>query len=71
MSVSLVPACVPCAAVAYAVDAVTAADPRPRVDLAAAASASSTSVRPKALTADESSFPVIPATTRASARALV
>ena len=33
--------------------------------------ASSTSVRPKALTAEASSFPVIPATTRASARALV
>ena len=52
MSVSLVPACVPCAAVAYAVDAVTAADPRPRVVLAAAASASSTRVAPYALTED-------------------
>ena len=64
-------ASVPCAAVAYAVAAVVAAVPSPRVAMTAAASASSTSVRPNVLIAEASSFPVIPATTRASALALV
>ena len=45
--------------------------PSPRVVLAAAASASSIRVPPKVLTAEASSFPVIPAVTRASARASV
>ena len=64
-------ASVPCAAVAYADAAVVAALPSPRVVLAADAEASSTSVRPNVLIADASSFPVIPATTRASALAFV
>ena len=64
-------ASVPCAAVAYADEAVVAADPSPRVVLAADADASSTNVKPNVLIAEASSFPVIPATTRASARALV
>ena len=62
---------VPCAAVAYAVLAVVAAVPSPRVVLAADAEASSTSVRPNVLIAEASSFPVIPATTRASALSFV
>ena len=64
-------ASVPCAAVAYAVLAVVAAVPSPRVAMTAAASASSIIEAPKVLTVDASSFPVIPATTRASARASV
>ena len=43
----------------------------PRVVLAAAASASSMRVPPNVLTAEASSFPVIPAVTRASALASV
>ena len=64
-------ASVPCAAVAYADAAVVAALPSPRVVLAADAEPSSTSVRPNVLIAEASSFPVIPATTRASALAFV
>ena len=61
----------PCAAVAKSPVLDSAADPRPRVDLAADADASSTNVKPNVLIAEASSFPVIPATTRASALALV
>ena len=64
-------ASVPCAAVAKSLEADWAALPNPSVDLAAEASASSTSVRPNVLIAEASSFPVIPATTRASALAFV